>query len=39
MIEIINKYKDLEKISESLLLIDKYDYLFKKINNFKKYNK
>jgi len=40
MIEILNKYRDLgNKIPESLLLIDKYDYLFKKLNSLKKYNK
>jgi len=41
MIEIINKYsEDLgSKIPESLLLIDKYEDLFKKVNQLTQLNK
>jgi len=36
--KIISKYKDLGNLPESLLLIDKYDFLFKLVNTLKKYD-
>lgn len=38
MIELLNRYKDLGVIPESLLLIDKYKNLFKELEILNKYN-
>ena len=39
MIELIRKYKDLGTTPESLLLIDKYESIFNRLNLLIKYSK